>query len=87
MEWWSNGAGSKQGEFRMSNKEFRMMKCNCFDSLLRNSSFDIRPARNALERICDSSLRPMGAAAIIAPPSTLHGRRVFCGSLLSFCEQ
>jgi len=38
-------------EYRMSNKEFRMMKFNDFDYLLRHSSFVIRPARYALKKI------------------------------------
>jgi hypothetical protein len=83
-----------QGHYQISEadelNEYRMMKFNDFDPLLRPSLFVVRPARNALERIWYSSLRPMGAAAIIPPLGALHGRRVFCGSLLNFsagCEQ
>jgi len=35
----------------MSNKEFRMMKFNNFDYLLRRSLFVIRPARYTLNQI------------------------------------
>jgi hypothetical protein len=38
-------------EYRMSNKEFRMMKFNDFDPLLRHSLFVIRPARYALKKL------------------------------------
>jgi len=34
-------------EYRMSNKEFRMMKLNLFCFFLRRSLFVIRPARYA----------------------------------------
>jgi hypothetical protein len=34
-------------EYRMSNKEFRMMKFNFFYLLLRRSLFVVRPARYA----------------------------------------
>jgi hypothetical protein len=77
-------------EHRMSNKEVRMMKLNLFCCFLRRSSFVIRPARYARKQILYRSSLALTDTAFVTPQSFSQGRRVFCGSLLSFsadCEE
>jgi hypothetical protein len=71
-------------EYRMSNKEFRMIEFNHLRFFLWRSLFDIRPARYALKQIWDRSAMPMRAGATVAPQNTSQGRRAFCGWFLNF---
>jgi hypothetical protein len=68
----------------MSNKEFRMMKFEDFDFLLRHSTFVVRPARYALKLISSRFAMAMSFTATVALQSASQGRRVFYGSLLNF---
>jgi len=69
-------------EYRMSNKEVRMMKSKDLDWFLRRSLFVVRPARYARKRIWYRYSVPTSDTATVALRSTSQGRRAFCGSFL-----
>jgi len=61
-----------------------MMKLNRIYCFLRRSLFVIRPARYARKQILYGSSLPSTVTAPSSPRIFPQGRRVFCGSLLSF---
>jgi len=51
--------------------------------VLRRSTFVIRPARDAFKQMGDQFPMTVRVAAPVVLRGTSHGRRAFCGSLLT----